>query len=123
MKHACTARRRSFIGTALLVAAGLASGASAEETSYPTIISTYERTAIISAADMPPGGEMWAMWVSLPTGKTVDHPGSMIGKWIDLQLVMADCADTIDESITGSLHLSPRSRCFRASRLPLSLGP
>jgi hypothetical protein len=101
MKHIRNLRRCGSLGLAVSVVTCLAAGASAEDTSYPGIISAYERSAVISAADMPQGSEMWAMWVSLPPGKTVDHPGSGIGKWIDLQLVLDGRSDTVDDSVTG----------------------
>lgn len=61
--------------------------AMADGANSPGIITSISRSATISTEGMPPGSEMWAMWISLPAGKRVEMKEAKVPSiWMDLEV-------------------------------------
>lgn len=92
-------RRSKFLlfTVAIMGAAGFAGRAVAEGTGSSGIISSVSRTATMSTGNMPPGSEMWALWVSLPPGQKIEVTEAKVpSTWMDLET-------TITGSTTSAL--------------------
>jgi len=96
----------SHVYRAIVAAAGvavLATPAMADGASTPGIDTSVSRTATIPTGGMPPGSEMWALWVALPAGKKVEGKEAKVpGRWMDLEM-----------GLTGSTVSAPVSGTFR----------
>jgi hypothetical protein len=73
-----------------MVAFGAASSAQAPEAG-PGIVTSVSGSATISTKGMSPGGEIWAVWYSLPPGKAVAESASA-AKWVWFELALAGSA-------------------------------
>lgn len=81
---------RLFRGSILLATAAFFPVlAMADDARSTGIITSISRSATISTEGMPPGSEMWAMWLSLPAGKKVEMKEAKIPSiWMDLEVVL-----------------------------------
>jgi hypothetical protein len=77
----------------------------AEGAKSPGIITSINRSATISTGGMPPGSEMWALWVSLPAGKKVEVKEPKVpSTWMDLEV------DLTGSTVTAS-GTAPEEGC------------
>lgn len=61
--------------------------AMADGESSPGIVTSFSRSATIPTAGMPPGSEMWAIWISLPAGKRIEMTEPKVpSTWMDLDM-------------------------------------
>lgn len=59
----------------------------ADETRAPGIVTSSAVSATLSTKNMKPGGEMWALWLTLPPGARVQFPQGF-SEWTDTELVL-----------------------------------
>jgi hypothetical protein len=65
--------------------------ANADEAKWPGIATSVSGSAIISVKNMPPGGEIWALWISVPAGTAVQLPAgdpNRHEKWVYFRMVL-----------------------------------
>ena len=74
------------IAVGAMVAAPSASSAQAPET-WPGMVVSVSGSATISTKGMPPGGEIWAVWYSLPPGKAVAESATA-AKWVWFEMAL-----------------------------------
>ncbi len=81
--------------------------AMAEGAKSPGIITSISRSATISTGGMPPGSEMWAMWISLPAGKKVEVKEPKVpSTWMDLEVGLT--GSTVSAPLSGK---APEEGC------------
>ena len=81
--------------------------AMAEGAKSPGIITSISRSATISTGGMPPGSEMWAMWISLPAGKKVEMKEPKVpSTWMDLEVGLTGSA--VSAPLSGK---APEEEC------------
>ena len=81
--------------------------AMAEEAKSPGIITSISRSATISTGGMPPGSEMWAMWISLPAGKKVELKEPKVpSTWMGLDVGLT--GSTVSATLSGK---APEEGC------------
>ena len=74
--------------------------AMAEGAKSPGIITSISRSATISTGGMPPGSEMWAIWLSLPAGKKVEvKEPNVPSTWMDLEVGLT--GSTVSAPLSG----------------------
>lgn len=67
--------------------------AMAEAPKSTEIVTSFTRSATISAIGMPPGSEMWASWLSLPAGSKVELQEPKVkGTWMGLEVGLTGSA-------------------------------
>lgn len=91
----------------LLSAAALPMLAMAEGAPSPGIVTSMSRTATVPTGAMPPGSEMWALWISLPAGKRIEGTEPKIkSTWMDLDMGLSGA------SVSGALSAkAPENQC------------
>jgi hypothetical protein len=75
-------------------------------TTAPGIIISVGGSATISTEGMPPGGEIWAEWYSLPPGKAVEESATSV-KWAYVETTLAGSAIVTGEPTPMCQFLSP----------------
>lgn len=97
-----------FIPALALASAAFVSGpAMADAETSPGIVTSFSRSATIPTAGMPPGSEMWAMWISLPAGKKIEVTEPKVpSTWMDLDMGLT--GSTITAPLPGKV---PQHRC------------
>jgi hypothetical protein len=82
--------------------------AMADGAKSPGIITSISRSATIPTEGMPPGSEMWAMWISLPSGKKVEVRDPKVpSTWMDLEMVLT--GSTVSAPLSGN---APKNECL-----------
>ena len=85
------------LGTCSIVAVAMA-----DEAKSPGIVTSISRSANLSTGGMPPGSEMWAIWVSLPAGKKVEVKEPKVpSTWMDLEVVLT--GSSVSASLSGKV--------------------
>lgn len=79
----------------------------AEEAKPPGIVTSTSRSATIPTAGMPPGSEMWALWISLPAGKKIQSAEAKVqSKWMNLDMGLT--GTTVSATSSGT---APENEC------------
>ncbi|MGB7973026.1 MAG: hypothetical protein WCF81_01465 [Roseiarcus sp.] len=101
------------IAAGAMVAAPLQSLAQATATG-PGIIISITGSASISTEGMPPGGEIWAEWYSLPPGKAVEEAATT-AKWAYVETTLGGSAIVTGDPTPMCQFLSPGGRQAKGS--------
>jgi hypothetical protein len=72
----------------------------------PGIIISVSGSASISTEGMPPGGEIWAEWYSLPPGKAVEESATAV-KWAYVETTLGGSATVTGDPTPMCQFLSP----------------
>jgi hypothetical protein len=84
----------------LAIGAGSVAMAIADEARVPGFVTSISRTAAISTGGMPPGSEMWAIWISLPAGRKVEVEEPKVPSiWMNLDVGLT--GSTVSASLSG----------------------
>lgn len=74
----------------------------AGEANPPGISTSISRSATIPTEGMPPGSEMWAIWIALPAGKRIEvHEAKVSSTWMDLEMGLTGSA--VSAPVSGKL--------------------
>ena len=93
----------AIASTAIFPVLAMANGAKA-----PGIVTSISRSATIPTAGMPPGSEMWALWISLPAGGKVEVQEPKVqSTWMDLEIGLTGSA--VSATLSGK---APGNRCL-----------
>ncbi len=103
--------RMSHVFRAFMTAAGVAALpmiAMADGAPTPGIDTSLSRTATIPTGSMPPGSEMWALWIALPAGRKVEGKEPKVtSKWMDLEMGLT--GSTVSAPVSGTF---PENQCL-----------
>lgn len=89
-RHFLVAAAAAAVAAGVMVASMPASLAQAPEAG-PGMVTSVSGSATISTKGMSPGGEIWAVWYSLPPGKVVAEAAST-SKWVWFELALGGSA-------------------------------
>ena len=92
--------------------------AMAEGAATPGIDTSLSRSATIPTGSMPPGSEMWALWITLPAGKKVEGKEPKVtSQWMDLEMGLT--GSTVSAPTSGTF---PKNQCLvLGAKGPVSL--
>jgi hypothetical protein len=101
----------SLGAVAIMSAAAIPMLAMAEGAKSPGIITSISRSATTPTEGMPPGSEMWALWISLPPGKKVEVSEPKVpSTWMDLEIVLS--GSTVSAPLSKT---APENECLLLS--------
>jgi hypothetical protein len=80
----------------------------------PGIIISISGSATISTEGMPPNGEIWVEWYSLPPGKVVEESAAPV-KWAYIETTLAGSATVTGDPTPMCQFLSPGGRQAKGS--------
>ena len=96
------------VSFAVASAAALPMLAMADVGQSPGIVTSISRSAIIPTEGMPPGSEMWAIWISLPAGRKIEVQEPKVqSTWMDLDMGLT--GSTISAPLPGRV---PEHECL-----------
>lgn len=96
------------VTVAIAAAAMVPMVAMAEGAKAPGIDMSVSRSATIPTAAMPPGSEMWAIWIALPSGRKVESKAAKVpSTWMELDMGLT--GSTVSAPVSGE---SPANQCL-----------